>query len=167
MYLWCITRWCIITATMHANHEVPHACHGWNTNTVTRPYVSSHDCVSVSEGVYKCICICLHTTLCVRVCSWKSEGLGRAWMKYGSHLASCPLGPSTTTAAATDGPLPLSFPRAIWSDQGGGLSWAEGWGVKFVLAGSITMLSNYSTMEGGRWGCWECWVRVFGHVCER
>lgn len=36
------------------------------------------------------------------------------------------------------GPVPWRFLWAIWSDEGGGSSWAEGWGVRFILAGCET-----------------------------
>lgn len=126
----------------YANHKVPHTYHGWNTKSyLTRPYV----CMP-------CVCWgCVHMHLYVfahkpvHLCVFlENGGPGyKVWMKYGSHLALCPPSP------LPGGPLPWRFPWAIWSDEGGAVSWAEGWGVRFILAGCET--SSITSQE-------PCWV---------
>lgn len=104
-----------------------------------------------------CSCICLHKNphtsacVCVCVCSWTTQGLGRVRMKYGSNLALCPKGPALLLLLLLPLPPPCcrptppdAFPRPF-----GQTSWAERWGVRFILAGCET--GSITSQE-------PCWV---------
>lgn len=94
-----------------------------------------------------CEPLCLFTHLCAfaSMCiSGRQNCVDKLCIKYGSNLAPCPPPPITPIPPPPRLAHPFQcLPKTVLSDTGrgggvGGLNWTEGWGLRFILAGSIT-----------------------------